>query len=470
MKFMRYIHLIFFLIFLGTALSIYFVQLGMLKVNKSTLANRLTELHMANISHQRAQLIRELVPDQTDNVIERRANEYKQHKIRTKTDITDIIIAPANSPLKYPITGFMVAPLKKSLIPGLALKTQERDITTNNREVYKVSLSVNKGVLSVKDLLDGDQVEGQGQSNLTISSSNITHLNDLLSRVTYTSTIYHIRTSDLGYFSFEDYKAIFPIMIKRPSIPVLYDPGQDINSKVTIVTKTFLRYKELNVLIQSIRKSYPEIKIIVADDSLKPERLSGNNIDHYIMPPAQGWFAGRNLVVSQLTTKYFLWVDDDFVFLNETRIESFVKIMEANPELDILGGEVSGEQFYFIFEYDNGDESEGGFLRRIRGFHQSLPNHDGCVLVDGVINFFLARTDAVQGVGFDPFLKRVAHSEFFIDALGKLMVASCKGLCVGHQAHQVQFKYDFYRIQGKHEEERKLAHLFFKNYLNYIKY
>jgi len=50
----------------------------------------------------------------------------------------------------------------------------------------------------------------------------------------------------------------------------------------------------------------------------------------------QGWFAGRNLALSQLTTKYFLWVDDDFLFLKETRIESFVEIMEAVPELDVV--------------------------------------------------------------------------------------------------------------------------------------
>ncbi|XP_052408813.1 beta-1,4 N-acetylgalactosaminyltransferase 1 isoform X1 [Carassius gibelio] len=427
MRCMRYIRLIFFLIFLGAALGIYFIQSGMFESKKSTLA-------------------------------------------RWRKTNTDIIIAPANSPLQYPITGFRVAPLKKSLIPGLALQTQGRGLTTNNRELYKVSLSVKSGVLSVEDLLDGDQVEGQGQSELTISSSNLTQLNDLLSRVTYTSTIYHIRTSDLVYFTFEDHKAIFPIMIRRPSVPVLYDPGKDINSQVTIITKTFLRYKELGVLIQSIRKFYPKIKIIVADDSLKPENVPGNNIEHYIMPPAQGWFAGRNLAVSQLTTKYFLWVDDDFEFLSETRIERFVEIMEALPELDVLGGEVSGDQFYFVLEYDEGDENDGGCLRRIREFHQPLPGYDGCFLVDGVVNYFLARTDAVRRVGFDPFLKRVAHTEFFIDGVGKLMVASCKGLSVGHQTHRAQDEYDIYRNQGPIEKEQKLAHHFFKNYLNYIKY
>ncbi len=48
----------------------------------------------------------------------------------------------------------------------------------------------------------------------------------------------------------------------------------------------------------------------------------------------QGWFAGRNLAI--VITKYLLWVDDDFVFLKGTRIESFLEIMEAVPELDIV--------------------------------------------------------------------------------------------------------------------------------------
>lgn len=50
----------------------------------------------------------------------------------------------------------------------------------------------------------------------------------------------------------------------------------------------------------------------------------------------QGWFAGRNLAVSQVTTKYFLWVDDDFQFTENTKIEKLVEVMEAVPELDVV--------------------------------------------------------------------------------------------------------------------------------------
>ncbi|XP_022528823.2 beta-1,4 N-acetylgalactosaminyltransferase 2 [Astyanax mexicanus] len=408
------------------------------------------------------ELASQVPTDSFQAVEKRRAKEYKQHQIRKKTTTDKIILALPNSPLQYPIHGFTVAPMKKSVIPGLALHA-------GKREQYKVSLSVQKGVLSVSNNLAEVNVEGQGQSKLTFSSTDLKNLNHLLSGVEYTSTVYHINTLDMVLFSFEEYDAIFPITIRRPVVPVLHDPGEDINSLVTIATKTFLRYGELKVLIDSIRQFYPDIKIVIADDSLKPEPVSGKNIEQYIMPPAQGWFAGRNLVISQITSKYFLWVDDDFIFHNYTRIESFVEIMEAVPELDVLGGDVGGNQFYFMLTYDEGDEVEGGCMRRFhQKVHGPLPSFDGCYLVDGVVNFFLARTDAVRRVGFDPFLSRVAHTEFFIDGLGSLMVATCRGLSVGHQRKKLLSKYTKYRFQNN--EKAKLAHHYFKNHLKCIKY
>lgn len=57
-----------------------------------------------------------------------------------------------------------------------------------------------------------------------------------------------------------------------------------ISALVTIATKTFLRYDKLNDLITSIRKYYPTITIVIADDSEHPEPVRGPHIEHYIMP------------------------------------------------------------------------------------------------------------------------------------------------------------------------------------------
>lgn len=58
----------------------------------------------------------------------------------------------------------------------------------------------------------------------------------------------------------------------------------NISALVTIATKTFLRYDKLKDLITSIRKYYPTVTIVIADDSEHPEPVRGPHIDHYIMP------------------------------------------------------------------------------------------------------------------------------------------------------------------------------------------
>lgn len=176
--------------------------------------------------------------------------------------------------------------------------------------------------------------------------------------------------------------------------------------------------------------------MVIADDSDKPERVSGPHVEHYLMPFGKGWFAGRNLAVSQVTTKYVLWVDDDFVFTARTRLERLVDVLERTP-LDLVGGavrEISGfaTTYRQLLSVEPGSPGLGNCFRQRRGFHHELVGFPGCVVTDGVVNFFLARTDKVREVGFDPRFSRVAHLEFFLDGLGSLRVGSCSDVVVDH--------------------------------------
>ncbi|XP_018615650.1 beta-1,4 N-acetylgalactosaminyltransferase 1a isoform X3 [Scleropages formosus] len=240
-------------------------------------------------------------------------------------------------------------------------------------------------------------------------------------------------------FCTEGYTAVFTIKIRHSLIPKLYNPGSGrgykISKLVTIATKTFLRYDKLQVLIDSIRQFYPTVTIVIADDSEHPKPVTGPYIEHYIMPFGKGWFAGRNLAVSQVTTKYVLWVDDDFIFTSDTKIEKFVDVLEKTT-LDLVGGavrEVTGytATFRHTISVEPGDE-DGDCLHIRRGFHHGIQGFPNCVVSDAVINFFMARTDKIQQVGFDPQLVRIAHLEFFIDALGVLHVGSCNDVIVSH--------------------------------------
>lgn len=366
----------------------------------------------------------------------RRAQEYKSFQKRSQTPADVLIIAEANNPLQYPIQGVEVRPLKTIIIPGLALHEIPRDH-------YTVNITATLGTLNVAAEVNAVKIKGDGEMHMTLSSSLLPNLNRQLQFVTYTNTHFHPSTADAVQFETERHQATFVIKIRHGTTPKLYNTGSkralsseyNVSALVTIATKTFLRYEKLQDLIDSVRRYYPTVTIVIADDSKNPQTISGPNIEHYIMPFGKGWFAGRNLAVSQVTTKYVLWVDDDFIFTANTKLEKLVDVLERTT-LDLVGGAVREATGYTAtyrqtISIEPGEE-DGDCLHMRRGFHHAIEGFPNCVVTDGVINFFLARTDKVQQVGFDPRLARVAHLEFFIDGLGSLHVGSCDNVIVNH--------------------------------------
>lgn len=350
-----------------------------------------------------------------------------------------------------------------------------------------MNLTASLGTWDVAGEVTGVTVTGEGQPDLTLASPGLDRLNRQLQLVTYSSQSYQANTADTVRFSTEGHEVAFTIRIRHPPNPRLYSPGSlpqgaqyNLSALVTIATKTFLRYNRLRALIASIRRFYPTVTVVIADDSDKPESISGLHIEHYLMPFGKGWFAGRNLAISQVTTKYVLWVDDDFIFTARTRLERLVDVLERTP-LDLVGGavrEISGfaTTYRQLLSVESGAPGRGNCLRQRRGFHHELVGFPGCVVTDGVVNFFLARTDKVREVGFDPRLSRVAHLEFFLDGLGSLRVGSCSDVIVDH-ASKLKLPwtskdagaetYARYRYPGSLDESQVAKHrlLFFKHRL-----
>uniref|UniRef100_A0AAQ6APZ7 Beta-1,4 N-acetylgalactosaminyltransferase n=1 Tax=Amphiprion ocellaris TaxID=80972 RepID=A0AAQ6APZ7_AMPOC len=352
----------------------------------------------------------------------RRAKEYKSFQKRSKTPADVLIIAEANSPLQYPTQG-----------------------VESSHSLYfafhhlQINITATLGTLNVAAEVDGVKIKGDGEMHMSLSSSLLPNLNRQLQFVTYTNTLFHPSTADTVQFETEGHQAVFSVKIRHGVTPKLYNTGSkgdyNVSALVTIATKTFLRYDKLQDLIDSVRRYYPTVTIVIADDSENPKTMSGPYIEHYIMPFGKGWFAGRNLAVSQVTTKYVLWVDDDFIFTANTKLEKLVDVLEKTT-LDLVGGAVREATGYTAtyrqtISIEPGEE-DGDCLHMRRGFHHVIQGFPNCVVTDGVINFFLARTDKVQQVGFDPRLARVAHLEFFIDGLGSLHVGSCDDVIVNH--------------------------------------
>lgn len=361
-----------------------------------------------------------------------RAQEYSSFQKRSYTAANGLILAEANSPLQYPTQGVEVRPLKTVIIPGLALKT-------NIASTYRVYLSTSLGTFDVAAIVDGVSLKGQGENHITLSSASQSALNQQLAFVTYTNTVFHPRTAVNVEFGTEGYRSFFTIKIGHKNTPTLYNSGHqgeyNISALVTIATKTFLRYDKLKDLIDSIRQYYPTVTIVIADDNQHPQSVTGPHIEQYFMPFGKGWFAGRNLAVSQVTTKYVLWVDDDFYFTSNTKLEKMVDILEKTT-LDLVGGAVREATGYtatyrHIISVEDGGE-EGDCLHMRNGYYHDIHGFPDCVVADAVINFFMGRTDKVREVGFNPRLARQGHLEFFVDGLGTLYIGSCSDVIVNH--------------------------------------
>ncbi|XP_047426323.1 beta-1,4 N-acetylgalactosaminyltransferase 1a [Mugil cephalus] len=390
-----------------------------------------------------------------EGIIRHRAQEYSSFQERSYNPADVLIISEANSPLQYPTQGVEVRPLKTIIVPGLSLKEEPRP----EHKVYLIA-TLGLGTFNVAAAVDEVSVKGEGEKEMILSSPSLRALNRQLQFVTYTNTVFHPKTADTIQFATEAHQAFFTVKVGHETVPKLYNSGYqeeyNITALVTIATKTFLRYDKLKDLIDSIRLYYPTVTIVIADDNEHPQPVKGPYIDHYIMPFGKGWFAGRNLAVSQVTTKYVLWVDDDFIFTANTKLERMVDILEKTT-LDLVGGavrEVTGytATYRHTISVEEGD-GDGDCLHIRNGYHHIIEGFPNCVVVDAVINFFMGQTDKVRQAGFDPRLSRFAHLEFFIDGLGSLHVGSCSDVVVNH-ASKIQLPWTKTESQKSYEKFR----------------
>jgi len=119
---------------------------------------------------------------------------------------------------------------------------------------------------------------------------------------------------------------------------------------VDIVIKSFLRPKALLRLVRSIRKCYPAVAITIADDggleiATDPDSQEcvalvrdEQNIRMLGLPYGVGVAAGRNHLIEQTTRPYLLFLDDDFIFTVDTKLEHLVNRLNEDSTLGVVAG------------------------------------------------------------------------------------------------------------------------------------
>ncbi|XP_070537006.1 beta-1,4 N-acetylgalactosaminyltransferase 1-like [Ptychodera flava] len=393
----------------------------------------------------------------------RQAEEWQRHH---QAESEPLSICNALSPIQYIGSGITVEPLHSVRLVGVAIHPVVATRFMEN-DTFLIRLQSTKllGVLYLNHSAstNGLEVVGNRTSVLQIRGEpNISVLGSILESLYYNSTVYDINDRDIVNFQFNNFTVQIHIHIRRTTVPFLFDvgPDDDITKKVTVITKTFERYQAITSLVESINKYYPGMTIIVADDSERPQKIHGGNVKQYIMPFAEGASAGRNLALSQVRTKYFLWVDDDFMFTDGTKLELFIEKFEnPNVMLDVIGGTfgnrvgVSREKCYGCrtISWYKGDDGGDCFVRRSDTHYHQLKEYPQCYVVDATTMFFMARTEAFRRGVFDPEYERIGHTEYFVNRLGKIRLASCSDVNILH-ARITNKKYLKFRDQAPVDE------------------
>jgi len=208
------------------------------------------------------------------------------------------------------------------------------------------------------------------------------------------------------------------IRLFTPSVPARTTNRAKLLSQTTAIIKTFQRPKDLDRLIHSIHRYYPELQILVGDDGFQPSPRS--DVGYIRLPEDIGVSAGRNALLERVQTPYFLLLDDDLEFFRKTKIGKLAQLVDQG-ELDIAAGNYVNikRKLFFIHRrrlqpYDGLFDFQDNQLRLVRGSHYQGKDY---LLCDITHNFFVARTDTIRALGsWDPELHNNEHEEFFVRA------------------------------------------------------
>lgn len=212
-------------------------------------------------------------------------------------------------------------------------------------------------------------------------------------------------------------------------------------NRLTLCVTAFERPRALASLLASIRDRYPTIRVLVGDNSEVPVNPSTGEVVR--LPFDCGVARVRNELLDRVDTPYVMFLEDDFVFIDDTRLDVLIGHLDRYPALDIVAGMVLTR---------TGLESHYEGLLEIDGdtLHYR-PGHNGLIgdlpLHDVVYNFFAGRTHRINQVRWDPDLKLAEHSDFFLRAKGTLTTGYDQTVRIGH-AQANSARYAEYRARG----------------------
>jgi (N-acetylneuraminyl)-galactosylglucosylceramide N-acetylgalactosaminyltransferase len=188
---------------------------------------------------------------------------------------------------------------------------------------------------------------------------------------------------------------------------------------ISILIKTFERHEALLKCVKSIRKFYPKVNIIIADDSREPRPIAGT--DYICLPHDTGLSAGRNTMVDNCQTEYCFIIEDDMTFSDKTDLN---KLLKVSKDYDIaIPKVIRGE---FEDDYSGKIVLEGDVVKFVREKEDKGDHYK----VDIGLNCLFGKTEYFRKHRWDNDLKVGEHQEYFIR--NRPIVAQMKDVSIDH--------------------------------------
>jgi GT2 family glycosyltransferase len=189
-------------------------------------------------------------------------------------------------------------------------------------------------------------------------------------------------------------------------------------SACTALIRSFERPQCVARLVESIRQFYPDLRVIVGDDSFNPQPRS--DVEWLSLGVDVGVSRGRNALLEAVQTPFFLMMDDDYIFHRHTRIESLMDVVSSG-KADIATGQLQTPdgEWSRIFRF----EIENTYMTAT----MLKPEPPRTVCDFGSV-FFVANTEKVREAGGwdDEFSGGSEHPIFFV----RMKYAGIKTVCV----------------------------------------
>ncbi len=223
----------------------------------------------------------------------------------------------------------------------------------------------------------------------------------------------------------------------------------EVERDVTVLVKTFERPDCLRRLVASIRRYYPDIAIVVVDDSREPLVPEPEGVTRYLPLPfnSAGLAGGRNFGLRQMETDYVLISDDDMVFGRKTDLGKLLETVRTTP-FDIVScrwmdhDPWTGARRGFRHWEGTLEIDAGVLVHRYgatRGEVQGLP------VYDAVHSFFMAAVDRLGPDPWDERLKVQEHTEFALSMKERGLLSTVRSDVVVYHHQEFPEQYDTLR-------------------------